>query len=108
MSRDEYYLRMLEASALMQESISRMLLAKAEEARLNQTWISNQLRPNRYADASGVHKQSMDLHDQLIEVVEGIAKMEIGLARNLKIILNREESASSPSSYGDLFGGMDN
>lgn len=107
MSRDESYLRMMEASALMQESISRILLAKTEEAQLNQAWISNQLRPGRYADASGVHKQSMELHDQLIEVVEGIAKMEMGLARNLKIILNREEAAS-PSSYGDIFGGMDN
>ncbi|MCL6459918.1 MAG: hypothetical protein K6T85_18135 [Gorillibacterium sp.] len=104
MSRDQSYLLMLEASALMQQSISRILTAKMEEAKINQVWISSQLLPSQYEDASGLHKQSMELHDQLIEVIDGIAKMEFGLARNLKIILNRDEPQQS---YGDMFGGVD-
>lgn len=104
MSRDQSYLQILESSSLMQESISRILAAKLAEARISQTWISKQLLPSQYSEASELHKQSMELHDQLIEVIDGITKMEIGLARNLKIILNREEPQQS---YGDMFGGID-
>ncbi|MBC8080102.1 MAG: restriction endonuclease subunit S [Gorillibacterium sp.] len=104
MSRDQSYLQILDAAARMQESISRILAAKLAEAQINQVWISNQLLPGKYSETSELHKQSMELNDQLIEVIDGITKMEFGLARNLKIILNREEPQPF---HGDMFGGID-
>ena len=104
LSRDQSYLEIMDAAERMQDSISRILAAKLAEAHINKTWISNQLLPNKYSEANELHKQSMELNDQLIEVIDGITKMEFGLARNLKIILNREDPQPF---HGDMFGGID-
>jgi len=100
--RIQDYESILESAGQMQASIAKLLSAKAGEARLNQSWISVQLRPGEYAGPGDVHSVALEMHDQMIEILDGITKLEIGLARGLKALLNREEE--SPSGMGDMFG----
>jgi hypothetical protein len=99
--RNESYIRMLEASAKIQYNIAAILEAKAYEADKAKSWICSNLHPSRYKSPDELHKQTLDIHDTIVEVIDGITKMEQGLARNLKIVLGGGENDSE--GYNDMF-----
>jgi len=99
--RTESYVRMLEASAKIQYNVAAILEAKAYEAEKAKNWICSNLQPSRYKSPDDLHKQTLDIHDTIIEVIDGMTKMEQGLAKNLKIVLGGNEGDSA--GYDDMF-----
>ncbi len=105
MNREESFRRMIEASALFQYNIALMLEAKAHEAEKSRNWICHHL----YAEALNGHvdqlEQTNEIHEQIIELIDGLTKMENSLASNLRVVLNREQEEESGSGGGLGFGG---
>ncbi|MUT65863.1 restriction endonuclease subunit S [Paenibacillus sp. NEAU-GSW1] len=100
MDREQAYLRMLGATANMQWNMAVMLEAKAEEAEKARNWICNHITA---ASFNGDHlqlKQSIQMHDQIIEVLDGVNKMSQGIVSVLRAVLPRE-SEEDNSDYGD-------
>ncbi|TBL81738.1 restriction endonuclease subunit S [Paenibacillus thalictri] len=111
MSRTQSYYRMLDAAAKIQFNIALILEAKAVEAEKSRHWVCNHLSPMAYEGHTEQVKETMDVHDQLIEVIDGLTKMENALAKNLQTILNRKDESDSGDlggggGLGDLFGGL--
>lgn len=104
MSREKSYLQILESAAVIQENIARILEAKAKEAEVTRVWICGCLKAEQFSGGEHLHKQSIELHDNLVEVIGGVTKMENSLARNLKMLLNKEEPGGG---IGDIFGAGD-
>jgi hypothetical protein len=107
MSREEAMLAMLEAAAKLQYNIALILEAKAVEAEKARSWLCQHLSDASFALYGEQLKKSLEIHDQLIEVIDGLTKMESGLTRNLEVVLNKGEPADGQgaSGFGDMFGG---
>jgi hypothetical protein len=107
MSREQSFLKMLEATANIQWNISMILEAKAVEAEKLRNWILNHVVEESFADHEKQLAHPLDVHDQLIEVIEGLTKLQSGFSNNLKTILPEEEDGDDGGGFGDMFGGMD-
>jgi hypothetical protein len=103
MSREQAFMTILEATAIMQEHVSVILQAKALEAEKAKKWICLHISDGSFADKEGQLKQCLEIHEKVIEVIEGLTKLENGLARNLKVVLNKDDAGGG---FGG-FGGMD-
>lgn len=105
MERAESFLRMLQASAKMQHDISLILEAKANEAEKSRDWICVHLNHKSYENHEDQLKKPLDMHEQFVELIDGLTKMENALAKNLKVVLNKKED-SSFGDMGGLFSGL--
>lgn len=106
MSRVQAYLRMLEAAAKIQWNIAMILEAKAVEAEKVRNWILNHVLESSFENHEKQLSDPLDVHDQLVEVVEGLTKLQNGLCSNLKTVLaTDEEEAGDGGGLGGLFGG---
>jgi hypothetical protein len=112
LNRPDSFNRMMQAAAKLQLNIAIILEAKSIEAEKTRHWICNHLSLDAYEDHAEQIKETMDVHDQLIELIDGLTKMESALTKNLKIILNQNEEEEAMGSgsgggggMGDLFGG---
>lgn len=105
MERAESFLRMLQASAKMQHEISLILEAKANEAEKSRDWICVHLNHKSYENHEDQLKKPLDMHEQFVELIDGLTKMENALAKNLKVVLNKKED-SSFGDMGGLFSGL--
>lgn len=105
MTREDSYHKMLQAAAQMQRNISLILEAKAAEAARSCQWICQHLSSSHFEDHTAQVKKTIEVHDQLIEVIEGITKMEQALAKNMHVLLGQGEDASDQGGgdYGDMF-----
>lgn len=104
MEREDSFLLMLQAAATIQHNISIILDAKALEAEKTRQWICNHLLAPRYSGHEDQLKNSIEIHGKIIEIIDGLAKLENSLARNLKIVLNKDDSSSGSSGFGGLSG----
>lgn len=104
MNREEAYLTILDAVAKMQFHVAAMLESKAVEAEKVRNWLCLHIRDGAFAQYDEQLKQTLDIHEQMVEVIDGITKMESGLARNIEIVLNRSEGDSGGGGFGDFFG----
>lgn len=91
MSREEAYHRTLDALAKMQWNVAMMLEAKATEAEKVRTWLCTHMTGESYGEHTEQLKASLTIHEQNVEVIDGLTKLCNGLSRNLKIILNPDE-----------------
>lgn len=108
MSREQSFLKMLEATANIQWNIAMILEAKAVEAEKVRNWVLNHAREESFGDHEKQLSHPLDVHEQLIEVIEGLTKLQSGFSNNLKTILPEEESSDDDDGdFDDLFGGMD-
>jgi hypothetical protein len=106
MSRESSYLLILEAAAKHQASIASILEAKAREAEKACHWICKHMHPSFFPSGEELHKQSMEVHGQIVELIEGITRMEQGLGRNLRVFLSREEPEPFPMQGMGGAGGV--
>lgn len=106
MEREEAYLLMLDATAKIQAHIADILEAKALEAEKSRAWICGHIHKEVVADHAEKLKKSLEFHEQLIEVMEGLTKMENGLSQNLSVLLNRtgDHGEGGIGGLGDMFG----
>ncbi|MEI7028213.1 hypothetical protein [Paenibacillus sp. y28] len=103
MERSESFMRILEATANIQMNVALILEAKAYEAEKTKQWICNHLVPHVFSEHTDQLKQSITIHEQLIEVVDSLTKMEQGLGKNLSILLGENESSGGGFGGGDMF-----
>ena len=105
MDREQSFLRILEATANMQFNIALMLEAKALEAQKSRTWICRHMLSGAFESSQDHLKKTLEIHEKMVEVIDGITRMENGLGKNLKIILRQDEDESSGiDGFGSLFG----
>ncbi|NOV04252.1 restriction endonuclease subunit S [Paenibacillus sp. LMG 31457] len=113
MDRTDSYLSFLDATAKIQQNVALILEAKAVHAEKSRNWICHHLSTAAYESNAEHVKQAVDIHEQLIEVIAGITKMEVAFAKNLGILIAEEESSGFGGSgsggggggLSDLFGG---
>lgn len=106
MNREDSLLSMLDAAAKIQFQVADILESKALESEKSRAWICGHIRNSSFALYADQLKKSLEMHDQLIEVIDGLTKMENGLSKNLGIILNRNDDKQEGfGGLGDLFGG---
>jgi hypothetical protein len=106
-SRTRTYLSILDATAKLQFNMALILEAKAIHAEKSRNWICNHLSTAAYADNTEHVKEATAIHEQLIEVIEGITKMESALAKNLSVLIgdHEEKAGDADGGFSDLFGG---
>ncbi|WP_010271023.1 hypothetical protein [Paenibacillus senegalensis] len=101
MDRTDIYLGILESTAKMQQNISIILEAKAAETEKSRVWLAHHVHPGYFEhDHESQVKLSLEIHEQLVELINGLTKMEWGLGRNLKILLNQDQQESTGGLAG--------
>ncbi|RCW43397.1 restriction endonuclease subunit S [Paenibacillus prosopidis] len=110
MNREQAYLRMLSSTANMQWNIAIMLEAKAAEAEKLRSWICNHLYSHSFSSQQSQLGQSIQMHEQVIEVIEGITKLNQGMVSILKAVLpdDEEDNGNSGTSFGKSISFGDN
>jgi hypothetical protein len=91
LEREDSYLSMLEAAANIQLNISLILEAKAMESVKVKNWLCNHFTYASFCDNEDQLMQAIDIHQQIVEVIEGLTRLENGLGKNLKIFLGNNE-----------------
>jgi len=108
--REQAYQSMLDAAAKIQWNVSMILEAKAVEAEKVRNWALNHLSEQAFTSHTELLKESLGIHDSLVDVLDGLTKLENGLAHNLKVVLNREAEGGGMGGFGggdDQFGNGD-
>jgi len=98
---------MLDSMAKIQLQVAQILEVKAMEAEKSRNWICSHISDASFMQYGEQLKKALEVHDQMLEVIEGMTKLENALARNLDIVLNKGETdVALSSSDGSLFGGF--
>ncbi|OZB91037.1 restriction endonuclease subunit S [Paenibacillus sp. XY044] len=100
MSREQAFLHMLDAASKIQWNIAMILEAKAVEAEKIRNWTLNHLNSDAFSSHENQLSEPLQIHGQIVELLEGLTKMENGLCSNLKALLVQEEE-----EYGGAGGG---
>lgn len=106
MRREEAYHLTLDAIAKLQWNVAMILEAKATEAEKVRTWICTHISKDTYDVQHDQLSTCLQLHEQNIEVIDGLTKLCNGLSRNMKVILNPDDD-DSDQNMSSMFGGMD-
>jgi hypothetical protein len=102
MARNDILLNMLESSAQMQEHIAVILEAKALEAEHRRGWVCTHMQIHHHGGCEECGKNSLELHENVVDVIAGITRMELGLAKNLGVLI-KQDSSGDGGGFGDLF-----
>ena len=106
MNRNELYLNMLDATAKLQHEIALMLEARVVEAEKSRNWICNHINSKNLEGHEHQMKQSGEIHEYVIELIDGLTKMENSLNRHMQALLRQNESGAGAG--GDGSNGMGN
>jgi len=104
MARETSYIRMLGASVKLQHNIAIILEAKALEAEKVSNWICNHVVHEVFPAQQTQLKETMVVHDQLIEVIDGLAKLNQGMVNVLRAALRHDQGmmgAGQSAEYGE-------
>lgn len=81
----------LTSIARMQRDVSMMLGAKALEAEKVRNWILQHVQAGVFPTQQDHLSTCLEIHEQQVEVIEGLTKMCNGLSRSMKIILHPDQ-----------------
>lgn len=95
------FFRMLASSVVIQEQISKILEAKAAEAEKSKKWVL------AYPEFEHHFETTIELHEQVIDMLESISKVQSGLNRNMKLLLEPVEQEEEDMDFKSLFSGGD-
>lgn len=98
MSKEESFIRILDASVVIQRNTSLILQGKAVEAEKVCQWVLTQ-----YTGSDGELKDSLSIHEQIVEQIEGLTRIGSGLCRNLRIVLGTSDDQNTESMGFDGF-----
>ncbi|AIQ25863.1 MULTISPECIES: hypothetical protein [Paenibacillus] len=104
MSREKAYLQMLESTATIQWNIAMILEAKAVEAEKVKQWAQHHIHARAFESHEEQLKESLSIHEVIVEMVEGLTKLENGLYSNLKAVLGSGEDDGGGEGFGDMSG----
>jgi hypothetical protein len=97
--REQAFQRMLDTAAKLQWDISMILEAKAVEAEKVRNWICNHVSSDAYYEQQQQLKESLRMHDQIVEVIDGLTKIGRGMNAVMRVALEH-------GLEGDDNGGM--
>ncbi|MCM3339043.1 restriction endonuclease subunit S [Paenibacillus sp. MER TA 81-3] len=97
MSRERSYHLILDAMAKMQWNVSMILEAKALEAEKMRNWLLNHLTDSAFVTHKDQLSDPLEVHEQIIEVIDGLTKLQLSLSNNMKAVLDR----GSSGGFGD-------
>lgn len=103
MSREKAYLQMLEATATIQWNIALILEAKAVEAEKVKQWTQHHIHAKAFDSHGEQLKESISIHEVIVEMFEGLTKLENGLYSNLKAVLGSGDEGGV-GGFGDMSG----
>ncbi|MFP4978930.1 restriction endonuclease subunit S [Paenibacillus sp. CN-4] len=106
MSREKAFLQMLESTAVLQWNIAMILEAKAVEAEKVKDWTHHHIHPRAFESHEDQLKETIGIHEQIVELLEGLTKLENGLCSNLKAVLAPPEDAEDSGDFGGMDGGF--
>ncbi|MCR8629686.1 hypothetical protein [Paenibacillus radicis (ex Xue et al. 2023)] len=107
MSRTDSYHKMLQAAADFQSNIALILEAKSVEAARSCQWICQHLTSDHFESHSDQIKKTIEIHEQMLEVIDGMTKMELALAKNLQVLLGQSEDSDNSGGGGTEGGSGD-
>jgi len=105
MNREQAFEQMLDAAARMQWNISMILEAKAVEAEKIRNWTIHHLNGQSFERQDEQITETLKIHEQVVELLEMLTKLENGLCSNLKAVLVESGESESESDMDGLFGG---
>ncbi|GAE07532.1 hypothetical protein JCM10914_3766 [Paenibacillus sp. JCM 10914] len=94
-------MRMLEAAVVIQRETSLILEGKAVEAEKVRQWVLSQQSPQNG------FKDTLAMHDQIVEQIEGLTRIGSGLCRNLRVALGTDGQAAGGGFDEFDFGDSD-
>jgi len=103
-NREQAYKHMLDTAAKLQWNVSMILEAKAVEAEKVRNWICNHVSSDAYAEQQQQLAESVRMHDQIVEVIDGLTKLGRGMNAVMKAAL--EHDMDSNDDGGMMFGGQ--
>ncbi|AGA57325.1 hypothetical protein Theco_1153 [Thermobacillus composti KWC4] len=103
MSREQAYMRMLNAAANIEWNVAMILEAKAVEAEKMRNWLINHVTSDAFADHESQVKQPIGVHEHVLETIKGLTKLNRGLTGVLKAVLGGNEDDGG--NFGGLFDG---
>lgn len=106
MARSDTLIHILESSAIMQDHIASILEAKALEAEHRRGWICGHMQIHNHPGCEECQKNSLDLHENVVDVIAGITRMELGLAKNLNHLFRQDNSGEGGGGFGGGFGDL--
>lgn len=100
MSRENSFLQMLEASSKIQFNIALILEAKAVEAEKIRNWTVNHLHADAFHSQDKQLSEPLQIHGQIVELLESLTKLENGMCSNLKAVLGGQEAGEDGGGFG--------
>lgn len=91
MSREESYQKILQSVSRFQYNISLILEAKALEASRSSQWLCHHISPSQFENHGHQMHKTVEIHDQLLEVIHGLTKMELALSKNLQALIGEQD-----------------
>ncbi|KJD46053.1 restriction endonuclease subunit S [Paenibacillus terrae] len=104
MSREKAMIHMLDAASKMQWNVSMILEAKAVEAEKMRNWTLNHLEPRAFDTDEEQLGRPLEIHEQMVEMLEGLTRLQTGLCSNLKALLDQDEQQGG--GMEGMMGGM--
>lgn len=105
MNREDIWMHMLDSTAKLQHEIALILEVKAHEAEKSRSWVCHHLTSANVPGHENQMKISGDVNEQIIELIDGLTKMETALNRQLQALLGaKEDDAGGGSGFGDMMG----
>jgi hypothetical protein len=98
LDRTDLYMQMLDATAKLQYEISLMLEARVVEASKSQNWICQHINTTNLEGHDHKMKVTGQIHESVIELIDGLTKMENALNRQMKALLGKHPSGSGLGS----------
>lgn len=108
MSRERSMARILTANVKLQKYMADILEANAEELAKARNWLCDHTQPRDFPDHLVQLKEPIRVHQQIVHVLNGIARIEHGLARNMGIVFGPEDDSGEYTVGGMLDGVGDN
>ncbi|MBW7474519.1 restriction endonuclease subunit S [Paenibacillus oenotherae] len=102
MSREAAFARMLDASAKLQWNVAMILEAKAVEAEKVRNWLCNHVTKDAYPQHKESLKETLIIHEQVIEVIDGLTKLNQGMTNVMKAALYQD---ADNGGMGGMFNG---
>jgi len=101
MNREGSMIKILTANSRLQKHMSIILEAKTKEIEKARNWLYNHVHENGYPDEIHQLRDPLKLHQYIVGVIDGITKVENGLAKNMGILLN-----SGAEAVGEELNGL--
>lgn len=105
--REQAFKRILDTAAKLQWDVSMILEAKAVEAEKVRNWICNHVSSDSYYEQQHQLKESLRMHDQIVEVIEGLTKLGKGMNAIMRVALEHGlEGDDGSGMFGGNSGGL--